>query len=153
MIARMVGFEVGLEDPVKLQFLPGRDPKRPAADRGRQGVAGEILGRGALAAGHGDPDHELEGLFLPLALHLGADIAVILLVGPMELEDGRGVLGEVGRAVGHLVGDELLEVAARLLDRLDLAERLVGSLTLHVHRVRASWVAPGPAEPDPGKGQ
>ena len=59
-----------------------------------------------LAADDPDPDHELVGLLLALLLQLRAEVAVVLLVRPVELEDGRGVLGEMRRAVVDLVGHD-----------------------------------------------
>ena len=48
-----------------------------------------------LAADDPHPDHELVGLLLPLLLELGAEVAIVLLVRAVELEDRRGVFAEV----------------------------------------------------------
>ena len=58
---------------------------------------------------------------LPSFFMLRPEVAVVLLVRAVELEDGRRVLGEVRRAVVDLVGHDRLEILAGDLDRLDLA--------------------------------
>ena len=92
------------------------------------------------AADDPDPDHELVGLLLALFLQLRPHVAVVLLVGPVELEDGGGVLGEVRRAVVELVGHEGLEILAGQLDRLDLARlrHTTGFGRLHLRRAAFS---------------
>ena len=99
--------------------------KRAVADLLGEHGAGQVLrGGGQLAARHADPDHELIRLVLPLFLQEGADVAVVLLVRAVELQDGRGVLADVVAAVDHLLGEDRLEVLAGDLDRLDLARGL-----------------------------
>ena len=87
--------QVVLEHAVELELLPGRDPQGAVADRPGQLVAGQVLVGRELPAHDPDPDHELVGLLLLLALELRAEVAVVLLVRPVELEDRRRVLAEV----------------------------------------------------------
>ena len=72
---------------------------------------------------------------MPSFFNVLAEVAIVLLVGPVELEDSRGVFAEMRLAVVELVGHVGLEVLAGQLDRLDL-------LGLAPHPV---WSAPSAA--------
>ena len=98
LMPAMVGLEVALEHAVKLEALPGRDAQRAVGV-----LVGEPLEREVLLAGHGagrdrDPDHEAVRLLEPRRLERAPGVAVVLLIGPVELEQRDVVVAEVGRA-------------------------------------------------------
>ncbi len=127
--------QVALQDAVELELLAGRDPHRAVAERPGQLVARqELIGR-QLPAHNPHPHHQLVGFLLLFALQPGAQVAVVLLVGAVELEDGRGVVAEMVQAVVDLLGHERLQVLAGDLHCLDLARlgAIRGSGRLHRH--------------------
>ncbi len=106
---------------VELKFLAGRDPQAAVAEGLGQVVAGQILVRVQLAADDPDPNHELVGRLLAFFFQLLADVAIVLLIGPVKLEDGGGIFAEMRGTVIHLVGHIGLQILAGQLDRFDLA--------------------------------
>ena len=100
LIWRIVALQVVLQDAVELELLAGRDPQscRCRCVWARWSQARYWSARQP-AADDPDPHHELVGRLLALFLQLPAEVAIVLLVGPVELEDGGGILAEVRRAV------------------------------------------------------
>ena len=84
-------------------------------------MTGQELAGGQLTSDDPHPHHELVGLVFFLFLELGAEVAVVLLVRPVKLEDRSGILAEMVHAIMDLVSDKRLQVSAGNLDRLDLA--------------------------------
>lgn len=110
-----------------LELLAGGNAQRAVAGGLGHVRHRQILrGGGELTAGHADPDHQLILLLPPFSLDDTADVAIVLLVGAVKLQDGRRLLGEAGPAVADLVGHKRPEVLAGDLDRLGLAGRLLG---------------------------
>ncbi len=65
---------------------------------------------------------------LPSFFNCFREVAIVLLIRAVELEDGGGILAEMRGAVVDLVGHIRLQVLARQLDRFDLAR--LGTVTL-----------------------
>ncbi len=113
--------QVVLDDSVKLELLAGGDPEGTVAVSRGEVVVNEVLPRGELTARNAGSDHERVGLFLALSLELDPEVAVVLLVGAVELQDRCRVLADVRGLLGKLLGQEPLEVLTGRLQPLDLA--------------------------------
>ena len=73
--------------------------------------------RSGHAARHADADHERIGLFQLVLAAVGAQVAVVLLIGAVELEQLLVVLGHrAGGLVGKSLGDGAAQVVAADLD-------------------------------------
>ena len=106
---------------VQLEFLPGGDPQAPVAQRLCEVIAGQVLVSIELTADNSDPNHELMGGLLALFFQLLSDVAIVLLVGAMKLENGGSLFAEMRGAIIYFIGHIGLQVLARQLDRFGLA--------------------------------
>jgi hypothetical protein len=80
------GVEVALANEVVLDALPGGDAQGAAGHRVAQRVHGKVLLWGQDPAGDAHPHHADVIDVEPLALSLGAHVAVVLLVDAVEPE-------------------------------------------------------------------
>ena len=134
---------------MELETLPGGDPERAVAEPVGQVVEREILLRGHRAGRNGDAHHELPGLLPAFGLAPPARVAVVLLVGAVELEQLEVVVPEVGRLPGQRIADRAPQVTAVALGQLDLGRRLGGHdviLTRGVMRWRPHSVLCSPVQ-------
>ncbi len=106
---------------MELKFLASRDAQRSVTDGLGQTIASAVLLGGQPAADDPHADHELIGLVLVLLLQLGAAIAIVLLVGAVELEDPGSVLTEAWLTVVDLVGQIRFEVLTGQFDSFEFA--------------------------------
>ena len=113
--------EVALDHAVELERLARGEPQRAVGVVGRDPVHREPLGGRAHAAGHAHPDHERIRLLHLLLAPLGAQVAVVLQIGAVELGQLGVVLGDrAGLGLGQAIRDAAAQEAARLLDLLVL---------------------------------
>jgi len=104
---------IGLADAVELEILPGGDPDGVVAIGRRQIIGQQILLGSQTAARELGAYHELPGAIQSLLLALAARVAVILLVGAMELQQLVCALGDIGGAeIGQLVEQEATQAIA-----------------------------------------
>ena len=128
------GLEVTLEHAVELEALPRGDAQ------GAVGMlVGEPLEREILLAGHGTgrdrhPDHEGVRLLQPRRFQRPPGVAVVLLVGAVELEQRDVVVAEVGALGAERLGDGAAQVPPAALGDLDLGFRFSG------HRGRQAFL-------------
>ena len=115
-------FEPGLDDAVKLDALPRRDPQRPVGITVGERVEGKILLGCEPSAGDADAHHELPDLVIAALLALGRAVAVITLVDPVEFEERIALLVERGAGVGEIARDVPAQLPALLLDRFGLRD-------------------------------
>eukprot|EP00413_Alexandrium_margalefii_P019624 CAMPEP_0204528176 /NCGR_PEP_ID=MMETSP0661-20131031/9382_1 /ASSEMBLY_ACC=CAM_ASM_000606 /TAXON_ID=109239 /ORGANISM="Alexandrium margalefi, Strain AMGDE01CS-322" /LENGTH=554 /DNA_ID=CAMNT_0051534137 /DNA_START=286 /DNA_END=1947 /DNA_ORIENTATION=+ len=87
--------DVALEHAVKLPSLAGRDLQRSVGVTAGDVVHGQPLLGGAIAAGQAHADHEAERVLDAEFLALLADVAVVLLVAAMELDELRVLEGHL----------------------------------------------------------
>ena len=108
------GLEVAFEDAVELDALAVGEAEGAFGEDAEVVVDEPLLG-GDAAAGHFGADHEAPGLFLFFLVAGGAEVAVVLLVAAVELEEdvfgvldvGQGGVGEVfGEVAAEAVGCE-----------------------------------------------
>jgi len=76
-------------------------------------------------------------------------LAVVLLVGPVVLEDLVRVLGDADLFGRELLVERIAEVSGGYLQLLDLRQRLLGRLHLHVQAGASTMAA---VDPDGGGG-
>ena len=113
-------FEPGLDDAVKLDALPRRDPQRPVGVTVGEFVEGEILLGGEPSARDAHADHELPDLVVAALLALGGAVAVVALVNTVEFEQRITLVVERHRRVREVARDMTAQLPALLLDRLGL---------------------------------
>ena len=113
-------FEPGLDDAVKLDALPRRDPQRPVGVTAGERVEGEILLGREPSARDADAHHELPDLVIAALLALGRAVAVVTLVDAVEFEERIALLVERRAGVGEIARDVPAQLPALLLDRLGL---------------------------------
>ena len=89
-----------LVDEVELHALAGREAHRPVRQLGET-VEGEPLLGGQLAAGDGGADHAGVGERQLLRRPLAPNVAVVLLVDAVELEEDLAALGGERLGVGR----------------------------------------------------
>src|SRR5204862_1892775 len=107
----------------------GGDPEGVVTVLVRDLLETEVLLGGDRAGGNGDPHHEGVGLLLAGGLAGPAEVPVVLLVGPVELEQADVVFGEVGGLGGERLRDGAAEMPALPLGNLDL--RFLGDFGGH----------------------
>src|SRR5882724_8992495 len=78
------GFEVGLDDAVKLKRLTRREPQRSSGVVARNAVDRQPLARRAHAARQAQADHESPQWFELLEAAFLAQVAVVLLVAAVQ---------------------------------------------------------------------
>jgi hypothetical protein len=116
--------QVALGDAVELDGLARGDAQGAVAVAVSQMVEREILRRRQSAGGDAHAHYELPVLLEAGLLQGGGGVAVVLLVGAVELEEGIGRLRHLGRGlVGQLRGDGAPETPALRLDPLDARTR------------------------------
>ena len=93
-IAFSVVFRFDLMTPCKLHGLPRGQPHRAVAVIARDAVERKPLLRRQHAAGDAHPQHEGERLLQLLAAALGAEVAVVLQIHAVELDELLVVLGD-----------------------------------------------------------
>jgi hypothetical protein len=117
--------EVALHDPVKLEGLPRRELERAVGVRIGEPIELEPLGWLADAAGHSDPRHEDEGLFLSFFPPLITKIAIILLIDAVKLGELSAFLRNcAGGGVREVTENISAEVITFRFDLLILMQRL-----------------------------
>ena len=112
--------ELGFDDAVELERLPRRDAQRPVGMAAGDLVQREPLRRRADAARQPRANHEaVRGLELLLAALL-ADVAVVLLVAAVELDQHGVVLADrAGQRIGEALDQRATQQPAVALDALD----------------------------------
>ena len=125
------GLEVALEHAVELEALAGGHP---------EGAVGVVVGEplepevllGRDGAGRDrDPHHEGVGLLEPGGLERPPGVAVVLLVGAVELEQMGIVLAEVRPLRRQRLGDGAAQVPPAALGDFDFGFRLSGHRWAH----------------------
>ena len=105
-----------------LHALAGGDPQRAVGQLAGEVVHGQVLLGGEHPAGDGGPDHAdvvEAGLGPgPLAAH----VPVVLLVDAVELQHDLVVVVEAVAGIGQFAGDRPPQLAAAVLDGLDLGQ-------------------------------
>lgn len=99
-------FQVGLDDAVDLEGLAGGNFDGAVSEVVGDVIDGDPLGRGGDAARDADARHERVGFFEAVFAAIGAEFAVILLVGAVEFDQlliifAEGAGGEVFEAFGE----------------------------------------------------
>ena len=134
--------QVFLHHAVQLQPLPAGDAERGVAQLVAEVDLGQQLVGGQLPAGNAGADHEhvrLAGLSLhPIGPGGAAGVAVVLLVGAVELEQLATVLAEVIVLVDELLADHAAKVVAFELDGLQ-GTQLFGAIGHRLLRPAARW--------------
>jgi hypothetical protein len=110
--------QLTLVHDVELHALAGRQAHRAVSQVGEPIEGQPLLGR-QLTTGDGRAHHAGVVERQLLARPLAADVAVVLLVDPVELEHDLVVVVEAVGALGQLLGDGAAQVAAGSLDVLD----------------------------------
>ena len=107
--------EIALDHAVELERLTGGEPQRAVAVVRRDAVHRQPLGGRAHAAGHAHADHERVRLLQLLLAPFGAHVAIVLLIGAVELGQLGVVLGDrAGLRLGQTIGDAAAQEAAGL---------------------------------------
>src|SRR2546425_496554 len=136
--------EIALEHAVELVPLASRDSQRAVAVAVRQLVDHEVLLTGEHTARDLAADHELVGRLAVRATERTALVAILLLVGSVELEKLGPRVGEMVSGGGELSREITPQAVALLLHLLDRAERLLGHATTTSRRPSAStWPTSG----------
>ena len=107
--------EIALEHAVQLQVLPGRDPQRAVAPRAGDAIVREIRLGAHDATGDSRADHHHVVLVEAELARLLAQVAIVLLIHAVELEDHLGVVAEDRRVLEQLLAEG---AAKRLLRAL-----------------------------------
>ena len=106
-----------------LECLAGGGPQGAVAKAIGQLIDGQVQLRRDPPPGAAQPEHHLPILLLAFA----PVVPVVLLVTAVKFENLNRALGEVGRRVGQLAEQGLLEVAACGLELLELGWRRRGA--------------------------
>ncbi len=129
---------------MELVPLARRDTQRAIAVAVRQLVDHEVLLAGEHAARDLAADHELVTRLAVRAPPLTTLVAILLLVGPVELEELSPRVGEMVAAGSELGREITPQAVALLLHLLDRAERLLGHATTTSRSPSAStWPTSG----------
>ena len=118
--------QAALAHEVELHAASRGQPDGAVGDHVGHVVDGPPLVRRQRPAGHAGPDHEDVVRLLARAGPLPADVPVVLLVHPVELEQVAAVLREGWTAAGQLVGQRTPQTPAgglHILDRRHEGER------------------------------
>ena len=107
--------QVGFGNRVQLERLARRQAQRIAAVVPRQAVDVQVLLGRAHATGQADTHHEAVEWLQLLALAVEADVAIVLLVHPVELEE---LLVRRGNAAGDGIAQPLRNAAAQVVARV-----------------------------------
>jgi len=118
--ARDGGLEVAHEYAVELKSLPGGDPEGMVAMLVGDLLQTEVLLGGDRAGGNGDPHHEAVGLAFAGRLPRPAEVPVVLLVGPVKLEQADVVLAEASGLRAERLRDGAAKMPPLPLGDLDL---------------------------------
>src|SRR5215469_12908287 len=121
---------------MKLDALPCRHPERAIGMTIGELIEGKILVRREPPAGNADADHELPHFVLAALLALGGGVAVITLVDPVKFEERIPFTVKRLRLIGEILRDPAAELAALLLDRLGLRDRLDWGYAHHLRDFR-----------------
>jgi len=112
--------QLALDDPVELERLAGGDAQRMVAVAGGDGVQLEPLFGGDHPARGAGADHELVGRLQLLATALLAQVAVVLLVAAVVLDQGLVVLAQrAGERIGQALQQAAAQAVAAGLDVFD----------------------------------
>src|SRR5262249_35227809 len=117
-------FEAGFDDPVELDALPGRDSQRAVRVPVGERIEREILPGREPSARDADAHHELPDLVLAALLALGGTVAVITLINSVEFEERIALVVEWLFGIREVAGDMSAQLAALMLDRLGLRNRV-----------------------------
>ena len=117
--------EILLDHAMQLERLARGQAQRTRAVRARQLAERQpLLGR-ADATGQARADHEAVGRLELLMLALGAQVAIVLHVAAVELDELRvGVADGAGQRIGETFHQRAAQAARRLLDDLDGRRRI-----------------------------
>ncbi len=114
------GLEVAFQHAVQLEGLARGQSQRAVGMTRRQRIERQPLRRRAVAAGQARADHEAERRFQLCVATRVDTVAVVLLVGTVELQQVLVVLGDsAGHGVGEAFHDRAAQAPARGLDALD----------------------------------
>ncbi len=120
LIACHRGFQLSLDHAVELKRLSRRQSQRSVGVAARNFIERQPLLRGADPAGQAGADHETVGRLELLQPPLLAQVAIVLLIAPVELEELRIVLVQrPGNRIGEAVHDRSAQAPAGRLDALD----------------------------------
>ena len=125
--------KVPLGHAVELERLPRGKAELPAGVLMGEGVQIEPLPRRDDAAGSADADHEVEGRLQPLPRPFLADVAVVLHVRAVELQQGIVAFRHrAGNAIAKRLQDRAAEKVAGRLDAFVLGQLLCGGALVTV---------------------
>ena len=106
--------EFALDDAVQLEGLPGRQPQRAVGVATRDRIERQPLLRSAHSARQARTDHETVGRLEFLQTPLLAQVAVVLLVAAVQLQQLRVVFAQrTGDRIGQALHDRAAQPAAR----------------------------------------
>ncbi|GJD69836.1 hypothetical protein MMMDOFMJ_2774 [Methylobacterium gnaphalii] len=115
--------EVRLDDAVILEGLARRGPQRAVSVGGGEIIEDQPLPRRHHAAGDTQADHEAVGLLQLLLGALGPQVAIVLHVHAVELDELSVILGDGARGVlQQALGEAAAQVAAGDLEMLVMGE-------------------------------
>src|SRR5439155_4560840 len=117
--------QVVLEDPVELDALAGGQTERVVALFAGQAIERQPQLGVNVATGEPEPDHEAERVFLTGLAAIVTEVAIVLLIAPMELQDLVARIRDVCRRRCELLEERGPEARALLLEDFD-AGPLVG---------------------------
>ena len=118
------GLEVGLDDTVKLEALPGGDPQAAIGVSTGQRIHGQVLVGGQPSSGNLHADHALILFLEPALLALRRRVPVVLLVGAVEFQNLVIRLRKGGGLIGQILDDRAAEITAAFLYGFDLGKLL-----------------------------
>ena len=128
---------------MELVALARRDAQRAVAVAVRQLVDGEVLLAGEHATRQLAANHELVRRLAVGAAPLAALVSILLLVGPVELEELSARIREVVGAGGELLREMPAQSPALLLHLLDRAQRFLGHATTSRNPSASTWPTSG----------
>ncbi len=112
--------QLALDHAVELERLARGEAQRPVGVARRDRVERQPLLRGAHAAGQARADHETVGRLELLQAPLLAQVAIVLLVAAVELDQLRVVFAQrAGDGIGEALDQRAAQAAAGRLDVLD----------------------------------
>src|SRR5262249_22268915 len=126
--------EVAHQYAVELDALPRGEAERAVGVLAGQFVDGQVLLTGDLPAGDLAADHEHVRLAGPLFAACFSRVAVLLLVGPVELQEAFVGVAEMIDLGGDLVADRAAQMLAGFLLQLDGGALRLPGLGVMAHR-------------------